>query len=232
VLLVDGEMPGKVLQDRFAAIVASNEKESTAPLTIITPDLQECGMPDLSDPAGQRLIEEYLPGISLVIIDNLSTLCRSGKENEGESWLPVQEWALRLRSRGISVLFIHHAGKGGQQRGTSRKEDVLDTVINLKRPADYRPDQGARFEVHFEKSRGIYGDDVKAFEAMLTAGQDGRQIWTTQDLEESLTERVAAALNDDIPQHEIAEMLGVSKGTVSKHKSKAQSLGLLTGGKK
>ena len=66
-----------------------------------------------------------------MILDNLSALCVSGKENEGESWLPVQRWALRLRQRGISVLFVHHAGKGGAQRGTSRREDLLDVVINL-----------------------------------------------------------------------------------------------------
>jgi hypothetical protein len=125
------------------------------------------------------------------------------------------------------VLFIHHEGKAGLQRGTSRREDVLDTTIKLKRPGDYRPDEGARFEVHFEKSRGIYGDDVKPFEAKLTADQDGKQMWTMKDLEESLTERVANLLNDGVPQHEIPELLNVAKGTVSKHKRKAQELGLL-----
>src|SRR3712207_8616616 len=47
-----------------------------------------------------------------------------------------------FRSR--AVLFIHHQGKGGTQRGTSRKEDVLDTVIALRRPDDYSPAEGAR----------------------------------------------------------------------------------------
>ena len=58
---------------------------------------------------------------------------------------------------GISVLFIHHAGKGGQQRGTSRREDVLDTVIAMRKPADFNPGDGAYFEIHFEKARGLYG---------------------------------------------------------------------------
>ena len=53
--------------------------------------------------------------------------------------MPVQEWILQLRRRGISVLIVHHAGKGGDQRGTSAKEDVLDTVIKLSRPDDYNP---------------------------------------------------------------------------------------------
>jgi hypothetical protein len=59
------------------------------------------------------------------------------------------------------------AGKGGQQRGTSRREDVLDTSISLRRPADYSPAEGARFEVHYEKHRGFYGADAEPFEAKL-----------------------------------------------------------------
>ena len=54
-----------------------------------------------------------------------------------------------LRRRGVSVLIVHHAGKGGEQRGTSRREDVLDTSISLRRPSDYLPTEGARFEVHY-----------------------------------------------------------------------------------
>ena len=30
---------------------------------------------------------------------------------------------------------------------------ALDTVIALRRPEDYSPEQGARFEIHFEKLR-------------------------------------------------------------------------------
>ena len=124
-------------------------------------------MPDLSLPEAQSLYAPLIADRDLVIVDNLSTICRSVKENEADSWVPVQNWALKLRRQGKSVLFIHHGGKSGQQRGSSRKEDVLDTVIALRRPPDYSADQGARFEVHFEKSRGFYGPDAEPFEAWL-----------------------------------------------------------------
>lgn len=88
-------------------------------------------------------------------------------------------------------------------------------------------EEGARFEVHFEKARGIHGEDVKPFEARLASGPGGKQLWTIQTIEDSLTARVARLLNDGVPQGELAEELGVSKGTVSKHKRKAQELGLL-----
>lgn len=227
VLHLDGEMPAVTLQERYSRFIDSADLEPTAPLKIITPDLQKFWMPDLASIKGQQELEQHLDGIRLVIVDNISTLCRRGRENEAESWLPVQEWALWLRTRGISVLFVHHSSKSGLQRGTSRREDVLDTVIGLRRPVDYRPDEGAKFVIHFEKARGIYGDDVKPFEAALITSPDGKQQWIIKDLEESLTEKVAKLLNEGVPQYEIVEELKISKGTVSKHKKKAAGLGLL-----
>ncbi|TLS68638.1 RNA polymerase subunit sigma-70 [Mariprofundus erugo] len=224
VLILDGEMPAITLQERLAAIIDKTALEPAAPLRIITPDFQEMGMPNLADPEGQLEIDRHLNGVDLIIVDNISTLCRGGRENESESWLPVQEWALRLRSRGISVLFVHHSGKGGGQRGTSRREDVLDTVISLRHSADYSPDSGACFEVHYEKARGCHGDAVKPFEAKLIDG-----VWSIKDLEDSTTEKVAAMLNDGCERKDIADALGVNKSTVSRAEKKARELGLIRG---
>ncbi len=228
VLFLDGEMPAITIKERLSHAIINAEKELTAPLHIITPDLQEHGtMPNLSTVKGQLMLEPFLKDVSLVIVDNISTLCREGRENEAESWLPVQGWALRLRALGKSVLFVHHDGKGGQQRGTSRKEDVLDTVIYLRKPGDYRDEEGARFEVHYEKHRGFYGDDAKAFEAQLIKDQNGQHAWTMKGLEESNVERVANLLNEGIQQNEIDDLLGITKGYVSKCKKLAAAQGLL-----
>ncbi len=153
---------------------------------------------------------------------NLSSLCRFGRENEAESWEPVQTWALSLRRRGMAVLFVHHAGKGGQQRGTSRREDVLDTVIRLAHPSDYSPDQGAKFEVHYDKARGLFGDEAKPFEAEL--GPNG---WTFLDLEETTTKRVAALHNEGCKQREIKDELGIGLATVNRHIKRAREQGLI-----
>ena len=60
---------------------------------------------------------------------------------------------------------MHHAGKSGKQRRTSRKEDILNSVIALKRPPDYQASQGARFEVYYEKARDFCGADTDPLEA-------------------------------------------------------------------
>lgn len=218
VLFIDGEMPAPVLQERMAQAIVAMDGNEQAPFNIITPDLQgDYGMPDLSTTEGQARLEPYLTKeIKLIVVDNISTLCRSTQENKGDSWLPVQEWALRMRARGISILLIHHEGKGGQQRGTSRREDILDTVIQLKHPADYTPDQGATFEIHFKKSRGIFGDDVKPFEAQLIDMGDGLLGWSTRSIEDSVQEKVKRLMKDGYQQKDIADELEISKGYVSK----------------
>lgn len=223
VLLLDGEMPARALQERLAAIVEATDKEPESPFLIITPDLQGLGMPDLTSPEDQVLLDVFLEGVDLIIVDNISTLCRTGRENEAEGWLPVQEWALRMRSSGRAVLFIHHSGKGGGQRGTSKREDVLDAVIGLRRPAGYTEDQGAAFEVHFEKARGFHGEDAKPFEACLETDEHGRQCWAIRSLDECTYSRVVSLLNDGLPQKEIATELGLAKSTVSHHVKRART---------
>jgi putative DNA primase/helicase len=224
-------MPLSALQERLAAIVGTSREEPPSPdyLRIIAADYQSSGLPDLSTPEGQAALEPFIAdGVEVVILDNLSTLCRTGKENEAEGWLPVQEWALKLRRRGISGIFVHHAGKSGAQRGTSRREDVLDTVISLRHSESYSPDQGAAFEVHLEKARSVHGEAAKPFEARLEV-RFGAAIWTMTDLEDTLTGRVVALLNDGLKQRDVAAELGIGLGTVCRHRKKAIEQGLLTG---
>ena len=232
VMFIDGEMPGSALQERLAAIIASSDTEA-APgmLRIVTPDIQPEGMPDLSTIDGQILIDEIIePDTSLIIIDNLSSLSRSGKENESESWLSIQAWALRQRAAGRSVLFIHHSGKDFKQRGTSRREDILDVVICLRRPADHSPADGACFEIHFEKARHLHGDDVSPIEAKLSTDEHGIQTWAIRLVEESTFDRVVALAKEGLSQKEIAIELDVNKSTVNRHWKKAESRGLIVRG--
>jgi hypothetical protein len=119
---------------------------------------------------------------------------------------------LRLRREGKSVLFIHHAGKSGGQRGTSKKEDILNTVIALRRPPDYEASQGARFEVHYEKSRGFFGDDAEPFEAWLKDGE-----WQIGDVTRADDDASLRALKKQgLTDREIEKRTGVPKSTVNR----------------
>jgi putative DNA primase/helicase len=92
-------------------------------------------IPDLASVSGQCALDPLLDGVDLLVIDNISTLCTTGGDNDVGSWSAMQEWILRLRRRATAVLLVHHSGKSGEQRGRSRREDVLDTLVGLRRPA-------------------------------------------------------------------------------------------------
>ena len=218
-------MPAAAIRDRLKALVEADERDfDPAMLRIVTPDVQDGPMPDLATAEGQLLIEAVIGDAELIIVDNISTLVRATeRENDAESWREVGAWALRMRQRGRSVLFVHHDGKSGEQRGTCKREDTLDAVIQLKRPADYSPEQGARFEVHFRKYRNAAGSEVKPLEATLMTGADGRQVWTWRDVDESTHDRVLTLHAEGLTQGEIADELGIHKSTVSRHLKGAKS---------
>ena len=219
VMYLDGEMQAPLMIERLANIAGDNIED--IPIDIGTPDIQgdRC-VPDLSSIEGQDEINEIIEreNSKVIFVDNLSTLCRTGRENEGESWTDIQSWAIRHRSQGRSVVFVHHANKGGGQRGSSRKEDILDNVIHLKRPEDYdEAKDGAKFEVHFEKNRSIFGKDT----ATIVASLDKAGKWHWEYLESKETEFLNM-YETGMTQAEIAKEKGVSKSCVCKMIAKAK----------
>ena len=228
VLYLDGEMPAAAMQRRLAAMVAGFKGEPPAVdyLRLLSADIVEGGLPDLRTEEGKGEIDAAIGNSELIIIDNISTLVRSGKENEAESWLPVQGWALSHRRAGRSIVFVHHDNKTGQQRGTSRREDVLDTVIGLKRPADYRSDQGARFEIVFEKTRGFHGERARSFEARYET-RDGAAFWMRTEITDAELVSVTDAIRDGMSIREAADALGMHRSKVERLKKRAQEKGML-----
>jgi KaiC/GvpD/RAD55 family RecA-like ATPase len=228
VLYLDGEMSRNDLQDRMRKLERGRKGALKGQIGFVTPEGQDGPCPDLSVPEWHRHLEPHVSKVKLIIVDNISTLCRTGSENDADSWQIAQQWAIQQKSAGRTVLFIHHAGKGGAQRGTSKREDVMDTVIALKRPDDYQAKQGARFEVHFEKSRGFSGEDAEPFVVQLEE-KSGQLEWLSDSLEETLYQKVVAMLKLDMAQKDIAEELMINKSTVSRHSKRAKQEGVLTG---
>ncbi len=230
VVYIDGEMAGAGIQKRLTAIVASTPDEHEPPegyFRIITPDAQHRPLPDLASLDGQLQFAPCIADADLIVVDNLSSLMRAGAENEGESWVPVADWALGMRKLGKAVLFVHHAGKGGQQRGSSRREDLMDVVIKLDHAKDYAPEKGAAFLVQFEKARHLSGDDARDIEVALTLDAHGLQAWTWKDADLGMAERIVAlhAESPELSQTDIANELGCNRSSVSRAIKKAKQQG-------
>jgi putative DNA primase/helicase len=224
VLFLDGEMPGRTMQERLAAIVAGSDVEppDNTFLRIVSPDMQEGAMPNLATASGQDAVAPLLDGVDLVVVDNLSTLARHGRANDEESWVPVQGWLLELRRRGISALLVHHQGKAGDQRGTSAREDILDTVVSFRRPKDYQSEQGARFEVHLTKARGIVGADAQSFEAQLFT-EGSALSWVTRTLEDAKLAQLRRLLADGYTIRDAADEMEISKSAADRLKQKLKA---------
>ena len=178
VLLVDGEMDSREIQQRTTLLCDLLEVDLPESLTFIAADWQEDFLPRIDTPIGQALLERFVEPADLVIFDNRSCLTDPENEKDPAAWQATLQLCLSLRRRGKAVIFAHHGNRLGGARGHSRPEDILNLSIKLARPTDYTQDQGARFEVHFDKARGIHGSGVAPFLAHLTA--DG---WQVQSLE-------------------------------------------------
>jgi putative DNA primase/helicase len=168
-------------------------------------------------------ILEQLSNVKLLIIDNISTLFPGISEDKKQDWEPINAWLIQLRHQGLAVLLVHHAGKTGNQRGTSAREDILDNVINLKAPPNYDPEEGCHFHLHFTKSRFAAGDAVKSLDVKCLE-KDNQIVFEHQPVVEDYIQQVRDLLMAGIYRPtDIANELGISKGYASKLKKKAES---------
>lgn len=229
VLYVDGEMSQELLQERGLAMqaAASYRPYSDEHFVLLSMDRQPLGTSvNLARPEHQAALEAKLEGIELLVLDNLSTLVNGGRENDAESWNEMQAWLLQLRRRGVTVLLVHHSGRGDNARGTSKREDVLDTIIHLKHPDDYEVEEGARFEVHLTKARGIHGDAALPFEARLNVF-DGMDHWACTVLRDKVLDQIEEMTRDKNTVRDIADELGISKSKVNRLQAKLRADGRL-----
>ena len=121
---------------------------------------------------------------------------------------------------------LHHSGKNGSSRGSSRRHDVLDTVIKLERPYDHLQKDGAKFEVHFEKSRGFAGNAAQPV-GLLHKLSDNVSDWQIFHVGLEKAIEVAELLKLGMKQVDIAARLEISQPEVSRRKAEAAAAGLL-----
>jgi len=164
--------------------------------------------------------------IKVFAVDNVSCLCPGLNENSKEDWDDINQWLIKLKHLGISTVLIHHLGKDKiSARGTSGREDNIDISIILKKPNNYKVSDKARFQVVFTKHR----QDVEDPEAI--SDLEFRLVdkkWEVKNSKTASEDQVANLFHEgNLNQSEIAEIVGITKGQVSKIKHKLISSGLL-----
>jgi putative DNA primase/helicase len=222
VLYVDGEMAAFDMKERLALM-----GPPPATLEFLLADLHRVHLPDLGDRQGQRALIERWGGVpDLLVLDNLASLVGTRRDNP-DRWGGMQSFLVALRRAGSAVLMVHHANKEGGQRGTSRREDVLDVVLAIRRPVDYEPADGARFELHFEKARGLFGDDAGPIEAKLSIDAQGLARWDWQPLHLGEFDRAVALLRQGLNPLHVAKEMKISKSKSYRMRQRAVEMGLV-----
>ncbi len=222
VLYVDGEMPADLIRDRDSGLsTCAGDVEflnheilfdrTEKVLNITNPDLQQAIM--------NRCINN---NVKVMVLDNLSTVASGMKENDSFDWEQVNNWLLQFRRHRIAVILVHHAGRNGEARGTSKREDATFWVVALddaKKESDDK--RGARFISRFTKPSRNTQEEIPAYEWHITTDPITGQINVSHKLAQSM-DVFRKWIEDGVTEcTQLAEELKVSKGTVSKMAQKA-----------
>lgn len=163
-------------------------------------------------------------GITELYLDNLSSLVRGIEENDNDHWRELMlPWMLELRRMKISVVIVAHAGRAEHMRGASGKEDQALWVLKLKPAEEDMREHGAAFVSEFTKSRNSRGTPSPLL-WRLQGSESGPMTWTCEKF--GSHEVLVRHVQDGVSRNkELAELLGIAPGSVSKLAKKAADLG-------
>jgi hypothetical protein len=162
VLYLDGEMHIGDIQDRAKALIQAipgiDKSKAAANLSFLPRQYQnpETNFPLITDTAGMGFIKKQVRErkIDLVILDNFSTLGEVADENQASSFNGIQQFLLSLKMSRVATMLVHHAGKSGDFRGSSKLAATFETIIELEKMEDKEGEQGeASFRVRWNKVR-------------------------------------------------------------------------------
>lgn len=223
-LYVYGEMDDSEIKQRAVALarMTNGDIPRNEQLGTMCKDYQKTWRPKLSTARDRKFIEDRIfgHGYEGLILDNISTLWPTSQEQQSDRSAILAEWFTDLNQRGVWVIFLHHAGKSGEQRGDSEKEDMLSFVLKLRRPANYKAEEGLRVEVHVEKNRHKPSESrwLMPFEIALAKDAAGETIWTTRPAQEAQRRAAFEMFKNDMPAMFVGQEVGVSRATIYRWK--------------
>jgi putative DNA primase/helicase len=220
VLYIDGEMAAVQMQQRLVRFGPVPES-----LRFLLADLNRGPLLDLAHGDSQYRLTASWGDPELVVLDNLASLAGLRRGNP-DRWHELHRFLMLQRQWGRGVLMIHHANKRGVQRGTGRREDILDLVMAMRRPTGWQPGDGTEFEVHFEKARTLHSAAIQPIRVGLEDTPDGF-AWRHQPIDETMFERVVALLNRGRNAAYVADALNLSRSGAYRLRDRAIALGRL-----
>lgn len=233
VVYVDGEMDQLTLQERQAEIARAFHPvyPERGYMKIITPDQQPKYPPRINTKEGRARIEEHFQPGCFAVLDNIVTLCPGGDEKESEDWSVIQEWILYLRRNRISLFMVQHAGKSGDQIGTSKKEIQLSCNLKLTNQNHYTPEDGLRVKAELKKLRRRGKDGrwdprwAQPFEIAYRV-VDGAAEFSTRPMKGILKKQAVELLVAGAHPKEVMEATGLDRFVVYRLKKTLKDSGI------
>ena len=223
VVYLDGEMRASSLKKRLEQIHEFNgdddsKKSVEENLLIISRDYMGNTIGSIDTEEGQACIDALIPpDVAMIVLDNLSAWTSGGRE-DSQSWATVKNWLIKKRVKGIAVLLVHHAGKNGQQRGTSAHEDLLDFSILLS-PLPSDPSKNdTRFSIEHTKLRDYVPELRRPYEFSIWFEKEKFRFESVPaGFNGASNVAEMAKLHDGgMSMEAIGDQFGVSKSTVSR----------------
>jgi len=226
VLYIDGEMPPDLMRSRCKGLEAGSNnlqflnheilfERSGKVLNITNREIQ--------DAITEKCIAN---GVKVLLLDNLSTLASGMRENEADSWELVNSWLLDLRRRKIAVVIVHHAGRSGEMRGTSKREDNVFWIIALddaKKNADDK--RGARFISRFTKPSRNTQEEMPAYEWHFVTDEPSGVVSVGHKLAQTM-DVFLGLIEDGVTEcGQIAQEMKTSPATISRLAKRAIDAG-------
>ena len=226
VLYVDGEMNAEQIRERDAALAKCDgalEYLNHELLFARTERTLNLARRECQDGLTALCLAR---GVRVLLLDNLSTLFSGVAENDNDAWEAVLPWLLHLRRLNIAVVIIHHAGRNGQMRGASRREDPAAWVLRLEDAIDVATvKRGAKFVSTFTKPSRHTSTEVPSYAWEFVPDKDtGRCEVKFRDASglEVFLQWIGEGLKT---AGQIASEMNVSPGTVSKLAKRAKAEG-------
>ena len=177
VVMLDGEMGFRLMRERLKTVSKALGTRPPENLLLLNPDLFDGILPSLATAEGQAEIDALIEDdVDLIIVDNFSCWNRGGRE-DAEGWSAWNTWMLAHKRRGRTVIVVHHTGKNGDQRGTSKREDSLDFVIGLKPGDNSESPDALSFDLTWTKSRHLKREQASRIRATLVDADAGNSHW-------------------------------------------------------
>ncbi len=245
VLYVEGEMSAIELQERINNTINRYSNEGIKfnfDLFKIAPLREQLNhsFDPLNTEIGRKRLELQLEQMTqqfnqkpIIFLDNVSCLTNF-QEKDGEAWISFMNFLIQLRSKGYTVIFLHHATKeGSTSSGSNMKERPVDLEIKLSEPdKNERLDLNdeTQIKVEFRKWREFnYTTHSKPFIVSVTRHTfkwSWHEVKSKKDTEKErafnywFTEKKIGVWSEDMQDH---DEYSISKAMFYRLKKKQQS---------